>query len=468
MKNSKLVQIVTFLSKKEIKELKSYLSVPLLSNRVLVSQCFDYIMKVRKQTKEWPSKATIFEELFPKETYKDEKVRLVMSQLVKVIEDYWIYAAQQTNQVQRGLTLAKVYREKKFDKAFQQTIKTNLQQLEARQDRSARFYFEQYKIKLEEYNYTRATRREGEQDLQLISDTLDTAFIIEKLEQACRMLSQQAISEQQYNFGLLDAILKYIEKTDRLKTPAIRVYYHGYYALQLKDAVSHFQQFKQCLLEFEERFLPDELHGLYLLGINCCIKIINTGQPDFLHEILSLYKRGIKNEALLENGILSRFTCQNIVTAGLRTGEYEWTRWFLETYQEKLEHEYRQSAYRFNLGRLAYSQQKYEKALVLLRNTDHKDLLVNLFSKTLLLKIYYELEETQLLDSFLDAFAIYLRRKKVIGYHRTNYKNIIAYTKKLMTVNPYDEVEKNRLHQQLTEEEILSERMWLLQQLELL
>ncbi len=465
LKDSKLAQIISALSPKEQKELKSYLRIPMFSNRTLVGECFDYVLIHRKKRREWPSKAAIHQQFFPKKNYKDEQVRLLMSQLLKAIEDYWVHKAQRQQSVQRGLTLAQVYRSRKLDKAFQQNLKTSLQQLEKRGDRSDTFFFEMYQTKLEWYSHRTAISRADEQELQAISDALDKGFIIAKLRQACRMLAQQAVAKQQYDFGLLEASVQYLESNNLLKEPAVRIYYHSYRALCMKEEQRHFRAFKDCLFEFETHFPPKELRDLYLLGVNCCIKIINTGQHDFLHEILALYKRGLVNEALLENGVLSHFTCQNIVTTGLHTNDYEWTHWFLENYKDKIEREYKESTYRFNLGRLFYSEQKYDEALELLRDINHKDLLLNLFSKTLLLKIYYEQQKFQLLEPFLDAFAIYLRRKKVIGYHRTNYKNIIAYTKKLTSINPFDKTEKAALQQQIEAEEILSERAWLLDQL---
>jgi len=125
-----------------------------------------------------------------------------------------------------------------------------------------------------------------------------------------------------------------------------------------------------------------------------------------LYDLLVLYKQGLSTNALLENGTISRFTYQNIVSVGLLTKEYDWIREFINSYKNKVDKNYQESAYRFNLGRLAYRQKNYEEALDLLKDTDHNDLLINLFSKTLLLKIYYELEEFQLLNSFLEASKI--------------------------------------------------------------
>ena len=118
------------------------------------------------------------------------------------------------------------------------------------------------------------------------------------------------------------------------------------------------------------------------------------------------------------------------------------------------------------MARLAYQEKDYEAAIDLLRDTDQKDLLINLYAKNLLLKIYYELGEFKLLDSFLDAFQIYLRRKKDIASHKKNYWNMIYYTQKLMKVNPFNAAAKSKLKARIEAEEVLLERKWLLGQLE--
>ena len=178
-----------------------------------------------------------------------------------------------------------------------------------------------------------------------------------------------------------------------------------------------------------------------------------------------LYKEGLEKELLLEQGRLSRFSYHNIVGTGLRSGQYEWTENFINTYKNTLEKQYRESSYSFNLARLAYSRQDYNETLSLLQKSNYRDLLLNLSAKTLLLKTYCELEEIDLLFSHLDAMQKYIRRKKVIGYHKTNYLNIIHFARRLITINKFDKTELNILAVAIKEEEILSEKQWFLKQL---
>jgi len=143
----------------------------------------------------------------------------------------------------------------------------------------------------------------------------------------------------------------------------------------------------------------------------------------------------------------------------------DWVDNFIHEYKEALPKKYRESTFSFNRGRLEYKRKNYDEAMQLLQKAEYRDLLNNLISKTYLLKIYFELGEFTLLESHLDTMKVFIRRKKVIGYHQTNLSNIVRYTKKIITTNLYDKEKKAKLRKEIEVEEILTEKKWLLEQL---
>lgn len=161
---------------------------------------------------------------------------------------------------------------------------------------------------------------------------------------------------------------------------------------------------------------------------------------------------------LYEHGILSRFTYHNVVAAALHTGEHDWARGFIHSYKNHLEKRYRESAFSFNLARLEYAQANYGLVLELLQTANYRDPLLNLAAKTLLLKTYYDLREHDLLQSHLDAMRNYIHRKRVIGYHRSNYLNIVRYMEKLLKLLPGDKPAHRNLLAVIQAEERLSEK----------
>ena len=117
------------------------------------------------------------------------------------------------------------------------------------------------------------------------------------------------------------------------------------------------------------------------------------------------------------------------------------------------------------MARLQYERKAFDSALQHLQRAEYKDLLNNLIAKTLQLKIYYELAEFDLLESHLQTLKIFISRKKALAYHQQNYLNLIRYTQKLLKLKPYDNQARTALKNAIKNEEILSEKTWLLKQL---
>ncbi|MDV7399636.1 hypothetical protein RZS08_49940, partial [Arthrospira platensis SPKY1] len=106
----------------------------------------------------------------------------------------------------------------------------------------------------EEYNYLSGLRRTVPLNLQKVSDTLDTHFISTKLRQACLMLAHQNVFKVEYDIGLLDQVLAFVETKKPFDVPAIAIYYHSYKSLKERDNESHFLALKDALLQFEDLF----------------------------------------------------------------------------------------------------------------------------------------------------------------------------------------------------------------------
>jgi len=365
LKKHKLFSLFSQLTAKEKRDIEKFLQTKLFNNRKLVLQLFRFLLK----NKEIPSKLAIFNTLFPNEIYQDDKVRLCMSQLVKKIEVYLVYQYQQSEKITNAKILAKIYRNKTLQSISEKLLKNTLQLQEEQPLRNGQYYLDKYELTLERFNNA-AVVRTTEQNLQEVVDSLDTSFLILKLQQACSALSHQAVFQQDYQMGLLEVMLSYIEQHQLTKIPAVGIYYNCYLALKGQAAATHFANFKHLLFKYQTQFSNKEWRNLLLSGTNICIQLINKGNVGYLKEILDLYKKGLETKALFKNGTLSRFTYQNIVTSGMRSENLQWTRQFLIDYKDSVEKEFRESAFRFNMARLAYHEKNYEEAMELLRDTD--------------------------------------------------------------------------------------------------
>ena len=465
MLKSKLIHILKILSQNEWNALEKFVKSPFHNQHKEVQELFQYLKSTNLEDGKALEEGIVFINIFKSKPFDKVKLRYVRSYLLKVTEQFLAFQEWQEDDFEVQLTLTKAYRKREISKQFKSKInqlqKTQNQQLY----RNAEYFQQQYQLELETYTWTESKTRRSEMNLQRLSDTLDIAFIIEKLKRSCTLLTHQAVYKKEYQTGLLAILLDYIPKNNLLEVPAISIYYYSYLALKFPNEVAYFNVLKSLIEKHFRLFPASEFRNIYLLAINFCIRQINMGNTPFVKELFDLYRKGLDNQALLENGQLSRWTYKNIVAIGLGLQEYEWIDEFIHHYQSFLPVQYQENSFHYNLAELYYHRKQYQDAMQLLFIITDKDLLLLLSAKTLLCKTYYELEEWKVLDSFLHSFELFVRRQKAIGYHKQNYLNFAKAMKKLLLLNFFEEKEINAFKHFITEFKRLPEKKWLLHQL---
>lgn len=464
MDKSKLIQLLRSFSREEQREFRKFLQSPFFNRREETVVLFDLLEKHLKTGKPVPDKADAYAAIFPNEPFDDHRFRMLMSQLFQLGGQFLTVRGFMTDEAQSLLLLGQVLRKRKLTSQFAQTAADLVTKLEAQPYRNPDFYQNKYLASLEKYRTAYDMRDVDAAQLQSLSHELDTAFLARKLWQSCLLLSHEAVSNVSYDFGLLDEALAFAERIGALETPAIAIFYHCYRALTNPSEAVHFQNFKRLLLQHGSLFPAEEMRDLYILAINFCIRRYNAGSQAYLRDQFDFYKDGLWQGYFLTDGELSRYTYQNAVTSGLVMREFEWVEHFIHDYRDKLAGAYQESVFSFNLARLAYEKKQYDKALPLLQLAEYKDLLLNLAAKTLQLKIYFELDEFDLLEAHLSAFKTFLLRKKELGYHRENYLNTIQFTRKLLETNPFDKEARSGLRKEIAAAKNLGEKEWLLGQ----
>ncbi len=463
MKNNLLFQILEKLNKKELNQLSIYLESPFINSSEVLVSAFTYL-KDSLKSGQLPNKIDLHQHIFGKKTsFKDHKIRLLLSDLLKLVENF--IGQQQRRTVDQQIQLVKFYRKNDLEKHFNRVQRKALQKLETQPFRNQAYFAAKNLLEQEQFELNSSKKRDIPVNLQELGLNFDIAYFSAKLRQACFLKAQQAFYNIEYDFEWVEQILGYILKKNWQNIPAISLYYNAY-QLSVKPAEqTSFDNLKQQILEYGTLFTAEEIKDIYLLAINYCIKKVNNGERNFAVESLKLYKKGLEIGCFLEKGVLSKFTYANIVAFGIITKDYTWTGQFIQANKNKLPKNHRRSAYAFNMARLLYFQDKnYDEALQFLQKVSDKDLLNTLNAKILKLRIYWEIKATSLLESHLEAMANFIRRKEVIGYHKENFLNIISFTKRLLKVNFYDQAEIQKLKKAIEQSSVNSEKKWLLEQ----
>ena len=244
MEKSKIFLVFDTFSNQEIKEFRKFVNSPFFNQQKEISLLLDFLVECKQHLKVIPTKEKAFQFVFGQQKFSDVKVRLLMSDMYKLIEKFLICKNTFADDIQNKIQLASTYRQRNLPKHFEKTIKRSDELLEKGNLRHAEYFNSRYKQLVEEYQFASSQKRNEEFNLQEISDTLDITFVTMKLRQTCLLLSHQTVYKKEYDFGLLSLIIQYIEQNNLLETPAISMYYYCYKALTEPQYLEYFTNFK--------------------------------------------------------------------------------------------------------------------------------------------------------------------------------------------------------------------------------
>ena len=465
MNNSRLIQLLKAFSSKEKRHCRAWIACPMHNQRQDVCDLYDFLWEMDLKD-QYLTKTIAWASIYPQVEFNDGKMRQIMHRLLLAVEDFLAYRQMKKKAGQSSLLLLESLQERKLFSLLDKSIKTT-KQLDKKQVlqnwESLRYAYE---LETLHFGAAEQQQRTSSLNLQELSDALDIQYFADKLRKACLLYSRLVVFKMDYQPKMLAVVLEQVKELDYLKIPAIGVYYYCYQSFTAtKNEEAHFQKMMDYLKDHAAAFPPQEIRELYLLAINYTIKKLNSGSEWHTEKAFELYKTGITEGYLLEDGVLTQFTYINMVSIGIRMQHYEWIEQFVHDYKNSIAKKYRESIFQECLAKLYYAKKEYEKAKELLIQIEVKDILRILSCKIILAQIYYETDEFDALESLLDSLKMYLRRKDVVGYHKENYINITHYLQKLVRVNPYDKSAKARLQAEIEQTPILTIKDWLLQQL---
>lgn len=467
MKNSRLLELLQALSPTELTAFGKYLRSPFFNHREDVQRLFQYFLEERGER--WArifEKETVFDAVFPAEVFDEKKYGYTVSFLYQAAQGFLVFGEMaDIGEPAFQTRLAKILRERGLDRQAETALKKAEAALAAQPERNIDYHEQAHLLHLERFESEARRRRSAARSFQAMAEEADIHFIAGKLRQGSTALMYKAVSEASYQLDMLDEVLALVERRNLQALPAVGIYYYAYRALAEDEAQPWFEKLREAMSLHFHRFEKTEMRDIYTLAVNYCIRQINTRQGEhafYLQQVFDLYQEGLEKEVFTEDGLLSRFTYNNIANAGLGLKAFDWVENFLAKYKDALEPKHRESAYRFNLAALRFRRSEYGEAMTLLTQSEFDDVLHQLDARRMLLRSYYELGEFSALDSLLDSFQVFLRRRRDVGYLRQNYLNLIRLTRKLLKIPPGDRAARERLRAEVAACKSLAEREWLM------
>ena len=216
-------------------------------------------------------------------------------------------------------------------------------------------------------------------------------------------------------------------------SPYIKLYRLIIRSLTEPDNETVFDELKSEVPLLTGRLSSAELSDLYQYLLNYCIRRINAGRLVFQNELLTVYQKALKHGALFSNGNISQWDFKNVVTIALRTSNLDYAREFIHGHKQFLPLSQRTNALAYNLANLHFYERNFRAAISQLQKVDLDDVFYRLDARSILLKSYYELDDSDALFYHAAAFRSFLNRNRTISdQQRKLYLNLIKHTLSLL------------------------------------
>ena len=460
MKATVIGEIYNSFSISEIKELDLYLNTSHWQYSDTVIRCHQCLMHYHiHNILEELDKNILYKAVYEEEAYNDSKLRFLLNRVAIAIKEYIVI---------REFKKENIFTDKLWlDFLLKHRLKKNLQyhiEKEKTYETSEYRYLGEYFKSQEVSQLTFQISKDVKKQFESINNVMQGAELFSDLvfiKNYCSLISFTNVY-QSLPFELPRAKLQEIkDKKWNELYPDFAVYL-SLLDLLILDTDEAYFLFKKTLFKNFEIWSDEEKINFLTYLPNYCTKQINKGNMVFMDELYGLFAYMDKKKYFQIPGYLNVKLFNNIVHIYLRKAEIEKANSFLGKYLIVLEESTQESCLHFNQARIHHENKKYKESLRELLQVDFgEDQFYSLNSKFLLLKNYYELNESDAFASLCASFKSYIRKNKVVSETYKLYcLNFIKYTQKVYGSTP---TKKKKILIEIESESKMAEKAWLLQ-----
>jgi hypothetical protein len=474
MKDSKVKELLKALSSNEFKKFGDFVRSPFFNKNTHIISLYDYFSKYSENfDKMAVLNEDIFRFVFRNEKYSEIKVRILLSNFGKLIEEYLVYLAGIKNVIYQKTLLVNTLHQRNLTKNFRSALKETMEYQEKQFNRDEDYYYNQIYLEVEAFNhFLERSTKINEDDFEKIGDNIDLYFILTKLNLLHFMyLSMRRGTEAGgERMWLMDEIISYIE-TNLIKIskehPIIYMKYLILMTMMKSSEVKYFRRLKKFVIDNHNKLSQNVLSFIFTELQNYTHVRCNGPDPGFRNERFSVYKMMEERASFNKSKNINYIDFLNAILSALEVNKFAWADNFFSKYQDRILPELQESAINLAKTQIFFYKKKYDEALDMLNNVSYNNNYFYLQSKKILAKIYYEKKEYEPITYIIDTTRHYLKRNT--GISRINWElfnKFFHYLKKMTYLEPKEKEKISNTIEALKKENNVSSKDWLLKKLE--
>ncbi|MEM1321924.1 MAG: hypothetical protein AAGG75_16810 [Bacteroidota bacterium] len=440
MRNSKIVELLLSLGKKERSELLDFVKMERKVSKQDL-QLLDFVLQyinelVRAPFDKLAMEKAVLADFFAgqPETSARTKWNHAKNRLLIAVNNYIIHLQLSNHLMIKNHMLWEYCQQHQLHKNLGSLAK----KIEKDYARSKKdFHQEYFNFKLKEGLLSQVQGQRKQMDeLEEMEGALDDFFVENKL----RILTEQFNRHRIINAPAPDdSFIKMILTYEiGLKKIGSQLFFEIYLMMTAPTQEQHYQNAKALFDAHEHTFSDDYRKTICMYLMNQCVFYCHAGQYTYAGEYLHHIDYLINNRLFLVNDRLSTAKYVNTVYMAVVSDRLEWLEHFVKRYAHLINHQDMESIRQLNLATIAFHKGDHTQALQLLKYVKLNDLYFKIATYKLEIKLYFEEGLFEILDSRLAAFRKYIERSDKIPSDRKHKNTAFLKAVKLLINDALD------------------------------
>ncbi|MBS1519084.1 MAG: hypothetical protein JSS91_13440 [Bacteroidetes bacterium] len=378
-----------------MKEFEKFVYSPFHNNRSEVVRYFEILKKyypdftIKELTKEF-----IFSRLYPTSEYRDDVMRRLSSNLLKLGEEFAAYTNFRNDKYRYEKSILDFFRSKGADKFFLRQYEKIKSQIEEQTFRDTEYYYrsgeldELFRTFMMKYdpNYRKVSFK-TQIDLQW-------KYVLSSMMRLYGFAEyEKYFHNKNYELKFKDVLLNLAEDSGFLNSKTVEIYYLLLKLYEGSQTGGDIRKLIETIDDLSECFEKSELFQFYIHLFNYINICKLKSDKDFSSEEFEIARKMSENDLLLHNGKIDPGWFRGIFSKAVNAEELEFAGEFIEKFKNVVDGAESESVVNHVYANLEIQKKNYESALKYLEKAAYLHLNDKWSVKNMYLTIYYELND---------------------------------------------------------------------------
>lgn len=444
--DSKLILLIKTFNKAEFEKFEKFINSPYFNT----SEQLSGLVKLLKT--DYPgfkklSKNDIFNHFYPKQEYKDKKVRDLLSRLLELAEVFIAQLEFEKEHTTRNFSIMNQHIERGLDRHFKSKFREYEKYINSENVIDENYLYTKFSLAKLYRNYTDIFSNVAYEDSfsEIIYTEYESFlnFIIYNILNYTLVFSIRKYAvNNDIHLEFSEKVLEFLEKHPSDKYPVINIF-NMILNIQKTESepvseedVRRYNILIEYLNKNFQSINKEIVRTLFIYLVNYTRLKSLANNRFFKDEHYRLLKYSIENDLYPKEGkYFGEASYVIVASTALINKDFEWAEDFIEKFKNELKPEVKENAYTMCMANLNYRKGNYEKALKLLVRVSIEDIYYQLKVKNLQIKIHYELGDYEMCKSVIDSFRHFLSSSKQFPeFVRIRFVNYVNFTSRMVNI----------------------------------